>query len=171
MSKSKIVGIMALIVFAMSIFLVGNAVAGEKFKGRTVWYTTKWEQIGVPGEEKHLMALQDAKGITSNTEGKTFGEGTAERMVGSVEIDLKAETGSSHGYQESTDRDGDKIYYRFEARRIKGKYWGSQWEGKFTILRGTGKYEGIKGEGTSSTYVIAPMQQYSDWEMEVELPR
>lgn len=171
MSKSKIVGMMALIAFAMGIFLVGDAVAGEKFKGRSVLYTTKWEQIGVPGEEKRLLALQDAKGISSNTEGKAFGEGTAERIVGSVEIDLKTETGSSHGYQESTDRDGDKIYYRFEGSRLKGKFWTSVWRGKTIILRGTGKYEGIKGEGTWSSYMIAPMQHYSDWEMEVELPR
>jgi hypothetical protein len=171
MSKSKIMGIMALIAFTMGIVLVGDVVAGEKFKGRTVWYTTKWEQIGVPGEEKHLMALEDAKGISSNTEGKAFGEGTAERLVGSVEIDLKTETGSNYGYQESTDRDGDKIYYRVEGSRLKGKFWASRWEGKMTILRGTGKHEGIKGEGTWSSYIIAPMQRYTDWEIEVELPR
>jgi hypothetical protein len=171
MSKSKIIGMMVLIAFAMGIVLVNCAVAGEKFKGRTVWYMTKWEQIGVPGEEKHLMALDEAKGISSNTEGKTFGEGTADRQVLFVDIDLKTETGSLHGYQESTDRDGNKIYYRVEGSRLKGKFWASRWEGKSTILRGTGKYEGIKGEGTWSSYIIAPMQSYGDWEMEVELPR
>jgi hypothetical protein len=171
MSKSKIVGMMALIAFAMGILLAGDALAGEKFKGRTVWYTIKWEQINAPGEEKHLLAVNEAKGITSNTEGKAFGEGTVDRSGGVWDIDLKSETGSSYGYQESTDRDGDKVYSRWEGRRVKGKYWGSQWDGKSTILRGTGKYEGIKGEGTYSVYNIAPMQGYTDWEMEVELPR
>ena len=171
MSKSKIVGIVALIAFAVGIVLVNCAVAGEKFKGRSVWYTTKWEQIGVPGEEKHFMAVNDAKAINSNTEGKAFGEGTVERSVAVFDIDLKTETGFYHGYQESTDRDGNKIYYRFEGRRLKGKLWGSVWEGKSTILRGTGKYEGIKGEGTFSMYTTAPMQSYTDWEIEVELPR
>ena len=39
MSKSKIIGIMALIAFAMGIFLVGDAVAGERGKvvTREVW--------------------------------------------------------------------------------------------------------------------------------------
>ncbi len=171
MSKSKIVGIIGLIAFAMGIVLVGDAVAGEKFKGRTVWYTTKWEQIGVPGGEKHLMGLMEDKGISMNTEGKSFGEGTVEHEVVSVEIDLKTEIGSNHGYQESTDRDGNKIYYRFEGSRLKGKFGGSVWEGKSTILRGTGKYEGIKGEGTWSSYMKSSTQFYSDWEMEVELPR
>lgn len=43
MSKSKIVGMTVLIAFAMGILLVGDVVAGEKVKGRNVWYGTKWE--------------------------------------------------------------------------------------------------------------------------------
>ncbi len=38
MSKLKIVGMMALIAFAIGIFLVGDTLAGEKVKGRIVWY-------------------------------------------------------------------------------------------------------------------------------------
>jgi hypothetical protein len=171
MSKSKIVGMMALIAFAMGIVLVSDVVAGEKFKGRTVWHNVKWEQIDVPGEEKHLMVVFEHRGISSNKEGKALGEGVVLREVGVIDMDLKTETGFAHGYIESTDRDGDKIYYRFEGRRIKGKYWASNWEGKFTTLRGTGKYEGIRGEGKYSLYAIAPKQMYEDWEMEVELPR
>jgi hypothetical protein len=63
------------------------------------------------------------------------------------------------------------MYYRWEARRTKGKLWASTWEGKITIPRGTGKYEGIKEKGTSSSHTIAPNQAYEDWELEVELPR
>ncbi len=171
MSKSKIVGIMALIVFAMGTLMVGNAVAGEKFKGRTVWHNVKWETIDVPGEEKHLMVVMEHRGISSNKEGKAFGEAVVWREVMVLDMDLKSETGFGHGYVEWTDRDGDKIYYRIEGRRIKGKYWASTWEGKYIILRGTGKYEGIKGEGTESLYAIAPKQMYEDWEIDVELPR
>ncbi len=171
MSKSKIIGMMALIAFVMGIVLVGDAPAGERYKIRIVWYFTMWNQIDVPGEEKHLLAVDESKGINSNMEGKEFLEGAVLRGAEVVEIDLKAETGSNHGYMESTDRDGDKIYYRGEGRRMKGKYWASTWEGRLTILRGTGKYEGIKGKGTASSYPIAPKQAYSDWEIEVELPR
>jgi len=171
MSKIRIFAFIALITLAFGVALVGGALAGEKVKGRTVWYTVKWEQISVPGEEKHLIALADSKGISSNTEGKTFGEGTVERSVGLFDIDLETGLGSSHGYQEATDREGDKIYYRWEGKRIKGKLWGSLWECKLTILRGTGKYEGIRGRGAYSMYPIAPMQSYTDWEMDVELPR
>jgi hypothetical protein len=65
-------------------------------------------------------------------------------------------------------RDGDKILYRWEGRSIKGKDRASRWEYKFTLIRGTGKYEGIKEEATSSGYSTTPMQKapnqaYEDW--------
>ncbi len=168
MSKSKIIGIMVLILFAMGILLVGDVVAGEKFKGRTVWYRTKVEQINVPGEEKHLMGFREGKGISSNTEGKAFNDGVVWESVGVFDLDLKVETGFAHGYAVGTDRDGDKIYHRWESRSTKGKDWASIWETKFTFVRGTGKYEGIKEKGTSSSHTIAPNQAYEDWELEVE---
>lgn len=53
MSKSKIVGIMALIVFVMGIFLVGDAVAGERGKSvvREVYYMTTIHTLKVPDVE------------------------------------------------------------------------------------------------------------------------
>ena len=75
MSKSKIVAMMPLVVFAMGILLVGNSVAGEKFKCRTAWFTTKWDPINVGDEKDHVVAVAEGKGIISNMEGKTFGEG------------------------------------------------------------------------------------------------
>jgi len=35
---------------------------------------------------------------------------------------------------------------------------------------GTGKFAGIKGKGTFTSYAAAPQQSYSDWEGELELP-
>jgi hypothetical protein len=86
-------------------------------------------------------------------------------------LDLKGETGFAHGYTVGTDRDGDKIYHQWESKPIKGKYGASIWKTKFILLRGTGKYEGIKEGGTAITHTIAPNQAYEDWELEVEFPR
>jgi hypothetical protein len=38
-------------------------------------------------------------------------------------------------------------------------------------VKGTGKFEGIKGGGTAKDYPLSPEQSYVDWEGEVELPR
>ena len=138
MSKSKIVGMTVLIAFAMGILLVGDVVAGEKVKGRNVWYGTKWEQINVPGEEKHLMGVSESKAIATTLEGKAFNDGLLWESVGLYDVDLKAETGSAHGYTVGTDRDGDKIYCRWEGRPKKGKDWGTGWEYKFNSIIYTG---------------------------------
>jgi len=56
MSKSKMIALVVLITFAFGMTAVGNAVAGENYKVRTVYYSTKWEQLSVPGEEKHTLS-------------------------------------------------------------------------------------------------------------------
>ncbi len=162
MSKSKIVGMMALIAFAMGIVLVGDVMAGEKIKCRTVWYTTKWEQINVGDEKDHVVAVWEGKGIVSNMEGKTLMDGFL--GYGSGIYDISPKTGAiGSGYNIFTDKDGDKIYNKWDQK-------GSS--GGLTIYKGTGKFEGIQGKGTWSFVPSAdPMQGYANWEGEVELPR
>jgi len=167
---SKIIALTALITLAFGIVGLSNAMAGEKHKLRTVFYATKWEQLNVPGEEKHLIALSEAKGISMNMEGKTFGDGWVFLEVALYDIDIKTELGFGHGYGEVTDRDGDKIYYTWEGKRLRGKIWASYWKGDTTLVKGSGKYEGIKGKSTWSSYAVTPMQYYNIEEWEVELP-
>jgi hypothetical protein len=121
MSKSKIVAMMALIAFAVSIFLVGNAVAGEKVKWRDVWVTKKWEQINVADEKDHVIALWEGSGITCNLEGKTFLDGWAAN--GAAITDINPKTGAiAKGYNTYTNKDGDKIYLTFEQKGLGGTF-------------------------------------------------
>jgi len=170
MSKSKIIALSALIILAFGMTAIGNAVAGEKHKIRTVWYATKWEQLNVPGEKGHIIALSESKGISTNMEGKTFGEGGVCVDVGILDINVKTGLGSMVSYGEVTDRDGNKYYYRSEGKRLRGELWASYWEGETVIVKGTGKYEGIKGKTTWSLYPLTEMQSITDEEYEVELP-
>jgi hypothetical protein len=80
-------------------------------------------------------------------------------------MNLETGIGLCHGYNVWTDKDGDKIYESWEGRND-----GKGWKGTNTFLKGTGKYEGIKGKATWVWYAAAPFQSYSDWEGEVELP-
>jgi len=167
---SKIIALTALITLTFGLTAIGNVMAGEKHKIRGVMYSTKWEQLNVPGEEKHLIALYEDRGITTNMEGKKFGEGAVTHEVLLIDIDLKTGLGSLHGYGETTDRDGDKIYWTTKGKRLRGKLWASYWEGETTYVKGTGKYEGIKGKATWKSYPISPMQSYTDEVHEIELP-
>ena len=166
MSKFKIVGMMALIVFAMAIFLVGDALAGEKHRLSIVYHTVKWEQMNVPAEEGHLVGLWEGKGIIRNKDGKPFGEGWITHSVGYVDINTKTGIGSAHFYDEWIDRDGDKFCTKSAGTMKAGGPGGT-----LTITRGTGKYEGIRGEAAWENHPAGPDQSYSDLEMEVELPR
>ena len=171
MSKSKIIALTALIIFAFAIVGLSNAVAGEKFKGRTVKHNVKWEPINVPDEEGHVIAVYEHKGIGTNMEGKTFGDGTVSWETGLLDMNFKTGLGSGHGYGVVTDRDGDKYFFTWKGKRVRGeKGWTGYWISQWTIVKGTGKYEGIQGKGTSYTYNVAKGQSYSDWEAEVELP-
>ena len=63
MSRSKLLTVITLITLAFAVALVGDALAGEKFKCRVVWYWTKAESINVPGEEGRIMLIREDKGI------------------------------------------------------------------------------------------------------------
>ena len=158
MSSSKIFAFITLITLTLGIAMVGEALAAEKVKGRNVYYTTKWQQIPVGDEEGHIIAISEAKSITTILRGKAIPDGLVGRSVGLRDMG-KAGVRSIHVYEEFTDKDGDKIYCEDKG------------EGKWSYVKGSGKFEGIKGGGTATYYPLSPEQGYADWEGEVELPR
>ena len=63
------------------------------------------------------------------------------------------------------------VKFGFTPAGRKGKsVKKGHWEGKWTIVKGTGKFQGIIGGGTYSSYMLAPGQSYSEWEGEIEMP-
>jgi hypothetical protein len=166
MSKSKIVGIIGLIAFAMGILFVGNGLAGEKFKWRAVWYSVKVQSVDVPGEEGRIMVVREDKGILTVLQGSKLMDGMAGVHAPFLDVNTKTGAGFGHGVILFTDRDGNKMYCTWEGKGEKGL-----WSGPGSIVRGTGKFEGVKGKATFSTVVVAPNQFYAEWDGEIELPR
>ena len=166
MRASRAAVFMAVIVFVLGVTAIGDVAAGQKVRHRTVWYTVKWEQIDVPGEEGHLIGVLENKGIETVFEGKILPDGSVARAVGLVDVNTKTGEGSLRAYREATDSDGDKRYDTYEGKRVSDTLW----EGEWTTMRGTGKYEGITGKGTWRAYIVAPGQSHCNWEGELELP-
>jgi hypothetical protein len=166
MSKSRIVGMVALVVFVMGIFLVGDAVAGEKYKFRAVWYRVKFDSVNVPSEEGRIILILEDKGILTVLEGNKLMDGMAGVNIGCADVNTKTGTGFGHGETFFTDRDGDKMYWAWEGKAVKGI-----WSGRDTLVRATGKFKGMKGEGTFLAVDVAPNQFYVDRQGEIELPR
>ena len=171
MFKSKIVAMMVLVIFAMGIFLVNSAVAGEYVRARNITHTIKWQQIDVGDVDGHVVAVSEAKGVTSNKEGKWFAEGWAYREWSLYDINLKTGLGSGHGYGDITDRDGNKCYFSWEGKAFTGGKFGTgYWEGTWKYIKGTGKFVGIKGGGPFLGNTVGD-EICNDWEGEFELPR
>jgi hypothetical protein len=153
------------ITFAAGMTWLDTAVAGEKFKLRTVKYATNWQQIEISDVEGHIINVHDAVGIITNMEGKSFGDGWVMRHFGFGDGNPQGDS-IANGYEEVTDKDGDKFYSKYEGKPV-GEY---VYKGDYTIIKGTGKYEGIKGKGTWTAYIVAPFQWYTDEEWDIELP-
>jgi len=166
MSRFRILALIALFTFALGLALVGEAVAGEKFKLRAVWYTVKLESVNVPGEEGRIFFVCEDKGILTVLQGSKLLDGMVALDAYFGDLNTKTGTASGGGAIECTDRDGDKIYWTWEGKAVKGT-----WSGPATILRGTGKFEGVKGKITWVSFNVAPNQFYVDWEGELERPR
>ena len=128
---------------------------------------TKWQQIEVGDVEGHVIATFEKKGIDFNLDGKPLYNGWARYQVGY--IDFNAKTGlveSCNGHDVVTDPQGDKIHEAWKS--YPGKI--GTLKGEVTMVKGTGKYEGIKGKGNRAFYPVTDLLSYVVRECEVELP-
>jgi hypothetical protein len=169
MSKSKIVGMLALIAFAMGIFFVGDAAAGEtgKVVAREVGYNTTVHTLKVPDVEGHAIYMMDAKGIGFNEKWGAY------LIYMTFTIDIIKGEGPLQGYTHATFPDGSTYDSKWEGKNKaggRGTTGSASAEGSWTYIKGTGKFEGIQGGGTWKNYVMGPGQHYSDDEGEYTLP-
>ena len=166
MSRFKLFAFIALITLAFGLVLVADALAGEKVKFRNSMYLVKWEPVNVGDEEGHVVATYEGKGIITNLEGKPFADGWLNREMGLLDMNLKTGDWTGQGYTEITDRDGDKIWRFWKGKSVSKDLR----KGETTFIKGTGKYEGIRGKGTFASHPLGD-RWYSDIEAEVELPK
>jgi hypothetical protein len=164
MFRFKLIALMALVPFVFGLAAVGDALAGEKFKTRLVHYSTKWQQIEIGDRNGHIFGLSEGKGICTNMLGQPFTDGWATRQLGFLGLDTKAGTWTGYGHTEYADPDGDKIYSRWEGGKKEGR---DRSEGRLVLIKGTGKWEGIKGSAAWVSYDKED-RWYSDQEGEVD---
>ena len=168
MSRFKLIAFIALITLAFGVALISDALAGEKVKFRTSIYRVKVEAVPVGDEEGHVVVVYEDKGISTNLEGKKFLDGWAFRQAGLSDANRNAGAWSAQGYGEFTDPDGDRIYVAYEGKKLQKDLPG---EGTVRLIKGTGKWQGIQGEGTWVCPLVVEDRWYADWELDVELPR
>jgi hypothetical protein len=163
MSISKIVAISTVVLFVFGFVLIDSAVAGEKMKWHGTGINVKWEQIEVGDEEGHVIGISESKQIYIN---ETTGEKGISVSIGLMDINPKMGQASGHGYGVSYYKDGSKTFRSWEGKAV-GK---GHWQGVWTITKGTGKYEGVKGGGTWDSWDLAPQHSYLEVVGEMEMP-
>jgi len=169
MSKCKMIGFIALVTLALSVSVSPTAVGAEKGKitGRIVNFAAGFESASVPDVEGHTIYLLKMKVIFFSDKW-----GTASGILTGT-ADLIKGAGSLEGYDYYTFPDGSTITSRWKAKQKgagAGITGGAGGEGTWTYVKGTGKFAGIKGEGTVKFWIVAPGQTYSDFEGEYTLP-
>ena len=83
--------------------------------------------------------------------------------------DLKAGNGMQSGYFHNEHTNGDTTSGTFEATVAMSGY-GSQVEGVWNLVDGTGKFSGIKGGGKFQARSTTPVTVEMAWDGEYSLP-
>jgi hypothetical protein len=165
MLRSKIISITVLIVFIFGTATLNCVLAGEKMqiKSHAVIHTVKFEQIEVGDTPGHIMAIMESKGISID---EITGMKLTSRGVATMDINPNAGGVTMQEYVIESDKDGDKMIVKSEGKSVAK----DQFKGTWTMIGGTGKYEGGKGGGTWTAYTMGQGQAYLEVEGEVETP-
>ncbi len=137
--------------------------AGEtKVEGRNVYHGVKSEWVEVGDVEGHVVGVWESKGLG-------FQEGDVTTIKSRGTFDSIKGTGTHQGYLAKTWSDGATYTTSFEGRsKQAGKLRLS--EGTWMLLGGTGRFEGVKGEGTYSSTRYPNKMTVTDWKGTRVLP-
>ena len=164
MFRIKRFSVISVVLFVFGITTI-DCVAGEKFKAHGVSFVTDSKQIEVGDEEGHVLLLIDQKQLNIN---EATGEKAVSTSKNMMDINFRTGQGTLKGYGVETHANGDKVV-RTQEGKIVGK---GHWKGTWSIMKGTGKYEGAKGGGTWDSYMMGRDQpSYLEIEGEVEMPK
>jgi hypothetical protein len=151
--RIAILGLLGILLIAVWLLVPATQAEAKTVKAnhKIVGYLTRMEWIAVPDVEKHVIILWERRGAAIFENGETavyHTRGTTDSIKGH---------GKFHGYSDYLFKDGSTIMAEYtgtitlppgeKLRSIKG-------EGKF--IKGTGRFEGIKGKASFTGNYVAP---------------
>ncbi len=144
-------GIIGILLIAALLLLPATQAEAKTVKSKICGPLTRVEWIAVPDVEKHVVVLYERRGVAIFENGETAAyhtRGTSDHIKG---------LGSFHGYTDYLYKDGSTTIFEYtgtltlapgeKLRTIKGK-------GKF--IKGTGRFEGIKGKASFIGKYVTP---------------
>lgn len=143
----------SLLVFAITLFSwvvgISTEAIADTLKGKAVSTVSKVEMLPIPDAENHNVGLTARQGMI------LFENGEVATIKTMVIWDMTGpSSGWSKGYTQYTFLDGSTILMNFQ-QQVMPPTGGTnvQYDSKITgdIVKGTGKFEGVKGTWTSSS--------------------
>jgi hypothetical protein len=159
MLKSKSMSATIVVVFVFATVLIDCAIAGEKIKTSATSVRTKWHPIEVGDEGGHTIAVYENKQVYADDINGLSSTGVNK---GILDMNFKTGKGTVRGYTVRTFSNGDKMISNYEGYPV-GK---GHSQGTYTIISGTGNFEGVKGSGTWESKSLAPGISHIDFEGE-----
>ena len=128
-----------------------------KEKVRTVYRYIKAEAAEVGDVPGHVVGIAEARGLTFPDTGEV---GT---YLVQVTFDYVNGSGPHQGYATAVFEDGSEAIIKVEGMTTQvegGKT--SDFEGKYTYMKGTGRFKGIQGSGSYTGKRLTPLAEGAD---------
>ena len=161
MKRKIMVSILTLVMF-VAFGLVGTQAKAETVKFTVTNYITKVEAIPVPDVEGHVLILGERRGVAVFEDGSTAAYHTR------FKCDFVKFHGPCEGYTDLTYPDGSKsiVKYELTVEIPAGKKLPAL-KGKGDFIKGTGRFEGIKGTVSFNGYYVTPYGEETKGDMVV----
>ncbi|MEN6319962.1 MAG: hypothetical protein ABFD82_14555 [Syntrophaceae bacterium] len=128
-------GLLVISAWVLGSFAPAQAV---DLKCKLISMSTKAETNKIDDQEGHIVGIFERKGLMVHENGEIANE-----LNRGVFDSIKGVT-KFQGYCLQTFKDGSTMMMKHQGTNDKGKYL----EASFELIKGTGRFEGIKGRGT-----------------------
>jgi hypothetical protein len=148
----------------VGLFFANTAKADETAKFRIIMHVTAAQTLDVSGIDGQTMTVVHYSGLASFADGSV---GTA-NFTGTT--DYNKGSGTYTGYYNIVSKDGSTVTYK--ATNVPARLEGAVThfpEAPVSIVRGTGRFDGAKGDGIISGQRLTPLNVGAETYVDVTL--
>ena len=151
--KMKMMRVIQTLVLAITIGFFPTTTHAEDVEWQVTSYITKIEFIPVPDVEGHAVGIFERRGTAIYKNGETAAYHTRGTW------DFIKSNGLFNGYTTMTFEDGSMVMAKYKGDMTTEPEKLPTFSGKGEYIKGTGKYEGIKGNLSFSGKYITPFNK------------
>lgn len=144
----------------------------QQVAGKLTMAYTKMDTISISDTEGHAISLGEAKGSNADATDQGFMDGA--EVANCSFADLVMGNGHHQGYITFSKGDDSTIAKwqgKVQTASSEEGAAATEFEGTFTWIKGTGKFENIKGEGTYRGAFTSKTEYTVEWEGEYSIEK